>query len=95
VTHAEVGAHLLGIWGLPFETMEAVCHHHALSRVTGGRLDLLAVVHVADVLADATCRPGSDAREELLDRPFLERSGAIAKLPAWRELALAAAREAA
>jgi HD-like signal output (HDOD) protein len=29
VTHAEVGAYLLGIWGLPFCSVEAVARHHS------------------------------------------------------------------
>src|SRR5262249_19161152 len=28
VSHAEVGAYLLGIWGLPTPVVEAVAHHH-------------------------------------------------------------------
>src|SRR6185503_3015083 len=28
VTHAEVGAYLLGIWGLPYSVVEAVAYHH-------------------------------------------------------------------
>ena len=28
VTHAEIGAYLLGIWGLPYSIVEAVAHHH-------------------------------------------------------------------
>ena len=94
-TAAGVGAHLLGIWGLPFETMEVVCHHHAPARVTSGRLDLLAAVHAADAFVDATCAPGSQAPEAALDTAFLERSGFSSSLPAWRDLARAALRGAA
>jgi HD-like signal output (HDOD) protein len=28
VTHAEIGAYLLGVWGLPFSIVEAVAFHH-------------------------------------------------------------------
>ena len=31
-THAEVGAYLLGLWGLPFQIVEAVANHHAPER---------------------------------------------------------------
>jgi HD-like signal output (HDOD) protein len=33
VWHAEVGAYLLGIWGLPSPVVEAVAHHHHPERV--------------------------------------------------------------
>src|SRR6202030_4025265 len=27
-SHAQIGAYLLGIWGLPYSVVEAVAHHH-------------------------------------------------------------------
>lgn len=86
VTHSEIGAYLLGIWGLPFEIVEVACHHHAPGRVTQGELDVLAAVHVADALADSTCVPGGDARE-ILDTEFLARAGFSYDLTTWRALA--------
>ena len=41
--HAEVGAYLLGLWGLPVPVVEAVAHHHApATRVAPHRFDILA-----------------------------------------------------
>src|ERR1700741_4946507 len=51
VSHAEVGAYLLGIWGLPCPVVEAVAHHHHPERVPQETLDAVAVVHVATYLA--------------------------------------------
>jgi len=51
VSHAEVGAYLLGMWGLPAPVVEAVAHHHEPSRIPRQSLDAVAMVHVADVLA--------------------------------------------
>jgi HD-like signal output (HDOD) protein len=83
VTHAEVGTYLLGIWGLPLETLEVVCHHHEPSRLQEGPMDLLSAVHVADALAACACAPldGSEAR---VDETFLERVGALDHLDEWR-----------
>ena len=49
-THAEVGAYLLALWGLPVPLVEAVaCHHHP--RRCGTReLCLAGVVHIANAL---------------------------------------------
>ena len=33
VTHAEVGAYLLGLWGIPFPIVEAVAFHHRPNEV--------------------------------------------------------------
>ncbi|TAJ16788.1 MAG: HDOD domain-containing protein [Planctomycetota bacterium] len=95
VTHAEIGAYLLGMWGLPFETMEIVCHHHTPSRAVGGKLEVLAAVHAADVLAERAFERGERALEPALDLAFLERSGCAGELPAWREQARCAIQEAA
>lgn len=50
VTHADVGAYLLGLWGMPYQVVDAVARHHSLDgpRSASG---LLTAVHVADDLA--------------------------------------------
>jgi len=50
-THAEIGAYLLGTWGLPNPIVEAVANHHAPDRVKHQGLDILTAVHAADALA--------------------------------------------
>jgi HD-like signal output (HDOD) protein len=49
-SHAEIGAYLLGIWGLPYPVIEAVAHHHAPQRVTSSNFDVLAALAVAHSL---------------------------------------------
>jgi HD-like signal output (HDOD) protein len=56
VSHAEVGAYLLGIWGLPYPLIEAVAHHHAPQRVPSTRFDVLAALAVGHSLV-----PGDSA----------------------------------
>jgi HD-like signal output (HDOD) protein len=51
-SHAEIGAYLLGIWGLPYGIVEAVAHHHAPERVTQTEFDVLAALSVASALTD-------------------------------------------
>ena len=49
-THAEVGAYLLALWGLPIPLVEAVaCHHHP-RRCSTRELCLAGVVHIANAL---------------------------------------------
>lgn len=51
VSHAAVGAYLLGLWGLPAAIVQAVaCHHSPLSGAPEHQ-DLAVAVHVADLLA--------------------------------------------
>ncbi|MGH8137185.1 MAG: HDOD domain-containing protein [Steroidobacteraceae bacterium] len=49
-SHAEVGAYLLGIWGLPYPVIEAVAHHHQPRRVAQTDFDVLAALAIAHSL---------------------------------------------
>ncbi|HWB29356.1 MAG TPA: response regulator [Vicinamibacterales bacterium] len=84
VTHAAVGAYLLGLWGLPFPIVEAVAYHHEPSLVTSGPREVLAAVHVSEAFAEAADESRADAR---IDLAFLEQAGLSAKLPQWRTIA--------
>jgi HD-like signal output (HDOD) protein/ActR/RegA family two-component response regulator len=50
-SHAEVGAYLLGLWGLPYPIVEAVAHHHTPEAVRMGKFDVLAALAVAEALS--------------------------------------------
>jgi HD-like signal output (HDOD) protein len=80
--HPEVGAYLLGLWGLPLDLIEAVAYHHTPSRVQHANTSVLAAVHVADAIVDAT----ADRPAKLLDRldaSFVARTGVSRCLTAW------------
>jgi HD-like signal output (HDOD) protein len=81
-THAEVGAYLLGIWGLPFPIVEAVAWHHRPSDSLASEMSPLAAVHVANILA-AESNGQSDLCNESIDTVFLERIGRHHRLDAW------------
>jgi HD-like signal output (HDOD) protein len=49
-SHAEIGAYLLAIWGLPYAVVEAVAHHHRPTRVKSTGLDSLTALAVAIAL---------------------------------------------
>ncbi len=49
-SHAEIGAYLLGIWGLPYPVIEAVAYHHAPHMVQQSEFDVLAALAVAHAL---------------------------------------------
>ncbi len=56
-SHAELGAYLLGIWGLPYPVIEAVAHHHEPQHISQTSYDVLAALSVGHSLAssDETC----------------------------------------
>lgn len=89
VTHAEVGAYLLGTWGLPLSIVEAVAHHHQPGLVPAEGREVLAAVHAADALIDSSCFVDASASSgDAIDVDFIERAGLAARLPEWRKLAL-------
>jgi putative nucleotidyltransferase with HDIG domain len=52
-SHAEIGAYLLGIWGLPHSVVEAVAHHHQPERVSDSEFGVLAAVVTAHTLVSS------------------------------------------
>ena len=95
VTHAEVGAYLLGLWGLPSPVVEAVAHHHVPGRIPGGSLDAVGAVHIANVLANEhPVYP--PAKEPLphqnIDTDFISALGIAEQSAHWEELAKAASQ---
>jgi putative nucleotidyltransferase with HDIG domain len=84
ITHAEVGAYLLGLWGLPLRVTEAIAYHHGPSSVPHQRFDALAAVYVANVLAHET---EGTAQDSIWDLPFLGTIGALPQVPGWKAMA--------
>jgi len=87
LTHAEVGACVLGIWGLPVGIIEAVALHHYPSRFFSKEFSALTAVHVANAW-DQEQRGKGKIDANLLpqvDAHYIEDLGLIDKLPAWRE----------
>lgn len=50
IDHATAGAYLLGLWGLPFEVVEAVAHHGGTGRIASTSFDVLSAVDIAHAL---------------------------------------------
>jgi HD-like signal output (HDOD) protein len=61
-SHAEVGAYLLGLWGLPYPIIEAVAHHHRPDRI-GNDATVAIRVAAAQVLLDEYSVRADAARE--------------------------------
>lgn len=84
-SHADVGAYLLALWGLPNPIIEAVAMHHHPSRCIGGGFSSVVAVHVADVFEHE--RPGSETEmpPPALDLEYLQKLGLDGRIKTWRE----------
>ena len=90
MTHAELGGHLLGRWGLPYPVIEAAANHHAPQEVRQlPGLDVLTAVYTANVLAHEQARAsgGEDEPFSAIDEDYLQRLGVYDQLPEWRAIA--------
>lgn len=92
-SHAEIGAYLLGIWGLPYPVVEAVAHHHAPERVGAQEFDTLAALAVAHSLVpenDAGAFETPLVPDARVDAAYLE---AVHAPFSWPEAQARAARD--
>jgi HD-like signal output (HDOD) protein len=86
-THAEVGAYLLGLWGLPATIVEAVAFHHRPSALTLAGFELVVAVHIASVLADEIMPVPGISEPLRFDHGLTEEIGLATSLPRWKEIA--------
>ncbi|HTV60036.1 MAG TPA: response regulator [Verrucomicrobiae bacterium] len=90
ISHAEVGAYLLALWGLPYPVIEAIAHHHQPRRARPVNLDLVTGVYIANILASQAGRPSVGAgvgEVSEFDSELLDSLHIAGRIPGWREMA--------
>ncbi len=83
-THPEIGAYLLGLWGIPNPVVEAVAFHHTPGASPTDSFSALTAVHVADGLSQAHEYPAA-RQPQLYDVEYLTKLSLLEKLPVWQE----------
>jgi HD-like signal output (HDOD) protein/CheY-like chemotaxis protein len=89
-THAEIGAYLLGLWGVPVLASEAIAHHHQPTRIPHSGFDISIAVYAADLLAhelEAHPEDSTGAKLQESDRACLETLGLWGEYAGFRGLA--------
>jgi HD-like signal output (HDOD) protein len=87
--HAELGAYLLGLWGLPGVLVDAVAHHHQPLAPGEQLLDASAAVRIANRLAIEAATSHASPSEEfsLASPPYDVPQAALERMAEWRKLA--------
>lgn len=89
-THAEIGAYLLGLWGLPLAVIKAVQEHHQpdLNGLSG--IDQTTLVHIANAIEKTTVNPSGEMPVDINPEyiAHLQLNESIAK---WRKQIMAIA----
>jgi len=89
-SHAEIGAYLLGLWGLPYAVVEAVALHHGPNRVPHQNFDAISAVYAANLLAHELEEPSSEGPAVYNLESYQEELAALGvweKIPEWRVMA--------
>ena len=86
-THAEVGGHLLGLWGLPNPIVEAVIFHHRPVDAGVASFTPLTAVHIADVVMQYTEPAEEVTCPYVLDEEYLKVLDLPTDLEAWQSIA--------
>ncbi len=85
VSHAKVGAYLLGIWGLPAPTVDAVAFHHHPGLYNGEKSLSLTAVHLANTLDYDIYPKNMTGVKPIPDTTYLFDAGLGEDLAPWRD----------
>ncbi|MCX8155773.1 MAG: response regulator [Verrucomicrobiae bacterium] len=86
ITHAEVGAYLMGLWGLPVQITEAIGFQYRPSSSANRGLNALTGLHVAQAIVGASHAHDSLQLSVPLDEAYLRECGLEQHLPRWQAL---------
>ena len=86
-SHAEIGAYLMGLWGLEYPVIEAIAFHHCPGKSLSNSTGLLTAVHFGDAF-DRLKNGANDLNSEnglrQLDRGYLDDLGVAGRINDWQ-----------
>ncbi len=84
-SHAEVGAYLLALWGIPPKIVQAVAYHHKPmnSGITG--FGMLSALHISNAFYSEKIVPGQIFKSPYLDFKYLDSIKYAEKLIGWEK----------
>ena len=86
-SHAEIGAYLMGLWGLEYPVIEAIAFHHRPGKSLSNSTGLLTAVHFGDAFDRLKNDPDDlNSENELrqLDRGYLDHLGVAGRINNWQ-----------
>ena len=81
-SHAEVGAYLLGVWGLPDSVIEAVAFHHGPSEDCQSQFSPLVATHIASIYFERQ-NPYWLQDGTVVDVDYLRKTGCLEREQIW------------
>jgi HD-like signal output (HDOD) protein len=87
-SHAELGAYLLGLWGMPIGLLEAVAFHHTPQQAGTDGFTILTAVHTANALVHELKPDQGQGQASDVDLEYLQALGLQDRLEHWRDIAM-------
>ena len=91
-THAEAGAYLLSLWGLPAKIIEAVAGHHLPARELSSEFTALTGLHLANAFENSFARERNGETEIQFDLDYPTELGIAEQFEVLRDMARTASR---
>jgi HD-like signal output (HDOD) protein/CheY-like chemotaxis protein len=88
-THGEIGAYLLGLWGMPLDLVESSALHHNPGRSQSKQFTALTAVHVANALVYEAKPDKEGFIPPQVDEQYIAGLGLSDHLQRWREMVMA------
>jgi HD-like signal output (HDOD) protein len=85
VSHAELGAFILGRWGMPVALLEATALHHLPGRLGSQEFSALTAVHVANAIEHELHGTQEENVPSTLDQPYIESLRLTGLIDGWKE----------
>jgi putative nucleotidyltransferase with HDIG domain len=86
VSHAELGAYLIGIWGLPTNVVEAIAFHHNPAKQPNTGFSPMLCLHIANWVINQVTSLENDAKKHSLDLELIQATRLSGKMETWRAL---------
>jgi putative nucleotidyltransferase with HDIG domain len=83
-SHGEIGAYLLGLWGMPLDLHEIAAFHHHPARSRGNKFTPLTAVHIANAFEYETNADKEGLPSPKIDEAYLAQIGVLDCLDGWR-----------
>ena len=83
-SHAEIGAYLMGLWGLDYPVIEAIAYHHCPGKSLAASTGLLTAVHFGDAFDRLKMDEDNAAKLKQLDRGYLDNLGVGHRVEEWQ-----------
>jgi putative nucleotidyltransferase with HDIG domain len=83
-SHAEIGAYLMGLWGLDYPVIEAIAYHHCPGKSLAASTGLLTAVHFGDAYDRLKMNEDTAGELNQLDRGYLDNLGVGHRIEEWQ-----------